>query len=701
MFCVNFYNRKKQKIRCKLILLNNEEIEVNVRFGEKASVLYDAMYQHFSLNNYQCNMDYFALRYYTGNGEKYWLNSKRSIYSQAKILNLDNNTKSLFTQNANFSKNLFLNENDSYRNCCNNDNNNENNQQSNNSQLIFIMCFRFYPSEPSLIENELFYYFLYLQLRRDLVTGRLPQPDKVDSEKLLSLSFQAELGNYSSDSSDELFEKAMNFQFLPKSNSTIIKGAFLRYKKMEIRSSFEAEKMFVDICKDFRFYGVDGYRLSIENGKMTYLGLTHRALLLYTNDNLGGPTLNNGENNENNRIVYMWSSVVSIKQKDRRIFLQMKVTKNDIKNILLTTLNDVSENELKDNFILTPPLLKKLQLIFHYDQQNQLLTRSFTCHNFRHALELWRCCIAHKDYFMKSAGKCAAQAPIWRPVKRRFSEDKTTSDQQQRQSMNNINMSIERQENVCKHFANSKGLGASRDSRAPSIKQFVIDDDNNNLSGSEINYHQYHNTSATDCTSVTSNRRKKRSLDDSQQRRRRARKRRSKSPNISNRRASISSLDSRGSRSASKVLVPPEIVNRLERGLMNDEFEPIDVENMREKMKKGDIPLTEIETEGPILRLEFSHGNRRNSSQKQKRRSNGLSSNDLSEEGIYKVHVRRCPSNSSNNSIQFSNKNAANNDISLSSSTSNSRIQSYRVSKSQKLHLPSKHIELQQLNQVY
>lgn len=132
-----------QGLKCKVqLLVPGEEIEINYNNNSSGQdILNDVVAQLDILDK-----DYYGLKLYD---QMQWLDLTKSVLKQTKGL----------------------------------------------SEVIFVLRFKYYPAEPALLANESTRYYLYLQLRADLLEGRL-KADSQDTESyLIACVLQSELGD--------------------------------------------------------------------------------------------------------------------------------------------------------------------------------------------------------------------------------------------------------------------------------------------------------------------------------------------------------------------------------------------------------------------------------------------------------------------------------------------------------------------------
>lgn len=137
---------------------------------------------------------------------------------------------------------------------------------------------KFYPADPIRLQEEVTRYQLFLQLRRDLLHGRL-YCSQTDAQQLAAAIVQAELGDY--DYKKHCGNYICDFKILLKQTNKI------EEKIMEIHETFKgytplsAETFFLKKASLLDTYGVDPHPVKDHRGSQLYLGLNHAGVLTF------------------------------------------------------------------------------------------------------------------------------------------------------------------------------------------------------------------------------------------------------------------------------------------------------------------------------------------------------------------------------------------------------------------------------------
>uniref|UniRef100_A0A672FDU1 Erythrocyte membrane protein band 4.1 like 1 n=1 Tax=Salarias fasciatus TaxID=181472 RepID=A0A672FDU1_SALFA len=135
---------------------------------------------------------------------------------------------------------------------------------------------KFYPPDPSQLTEDITRYYLCLQLRDDMLSGRLPC-SFVTHALLGSYTVQAELGDYDHD--DHGSDYVTDFRFAP--NQTLEVAHSYCYAARRGMTPAEAEINFLENAKKLSMYGVDLHHAKDSEGIEIMLGVCANGLLIY------------------------------------------------------------------------------------------------------------------------------------------------------------------------------------------------------------------------------------------------------------------------------------------------------------------------------------------------------------------------------------------------------------------------------------
>ncbi|XP_060046461.1 band 4.1-like protein 2 isoform X20 [Erinaceus europaeus] len=219
--------KKTKTVQCKVILLDGTEYSCDLEKRAKGQVLFDKVCEHLNL----LEKDYFGLLFQESSEQKNWLDSAKEIKRQLR------NLPWLFTFNV-----------------------------------------KFYPPDPSQLTEDITRYFLCLQLRQDIASGRLPC-SFVTHALLGSYTLQAELGDY--DPEEHGDNDLSDFQFSPTQTKELEEKVIELHKTHRGLSPAQADSQFLENAKRLSMYGVDLHHAKDSEGVDIKLGVCANGLLIY------------------------------------------------------------------------------------------------------------------------------------------------------------------------------------------------------------------------------------------------------------------------------------------------------------------------------------------------------------------------------------------------------------------------------------
>uniref|UniRef100_A0A8C0JFB0 Erythrocyte membrane protein band 4.1 like 2 n=1 Tax=Chelonoidis abingdonii TaxID=106734 RepID=A0A8C0JFB0_CHEAB len=143
---------------------------------------------------------------------------------------------------------------------------------------LFTFNVKFYPPDPSQLTEDITRYFLCLQLRQDIASGRLPC-SFVTHALLGSYTLQAELGNYDSEEHNNHY--ISEFQFAPNQTKEMEDKVVELHKTHRGLTPAQADSHFLENAKRLSMYGVDLHHAKDSEGVDIMLGVCANGLLIY------------------------------------------------------------------------------------------------------------------------------------------------------------------------------------------------------------------------------------------------------------------------------------------------------------------------------------------------------------------------------------------------------------------------------------
>ncbi|XP_053527267.1 band 4.1-like protein 1 isoform X3 [Artibeus jamaicensis] len=219
--------KKYKSALCRVTLLDASEYECEVEKHGRGQVLFDLVCEHLNL----LEKDYFGLTFCDADSQKNWLDPSKEIKKQIR-----------------------------------------------SSPWNFAFTVKFYPPDPAQLTEDITRYYLCLQLRADIITGRLPC-SFVTHALLGSYAVQAELGDY--DGEEHVGNYVSELRFAPNQTRELEERIMELHKTYRGMTPGEAEIHFLENAKKLSMYGVDLHHAKDSEGIDIMLGVCANGLLIY------------------------------------------------------------------------------------------------------------------------------------------------------------------------------------------------------------------------------------------------------------------------------------------------------------------------------------------------------------------------------------------------------------------------------------
>ncbi|XP_015713977.1 band 4.1-like protein 2 isoform X10 [Coturnix japonica] len=219
--------KKIKTVQCKVVLLDGTEYSCDIEKRAKGQILFDKVCEHLNL----LEKDYFGLLFYENSDQKNWLDSSKEIKRQIRSL-----------------------------------------------PWLFTFNVKFYPPDPSQLTEDITRYFLCLQLRQDITSGRLPC-SFVTHALLGSYTLQAEMGDH--DPEEHRSDYISEFQFAPNQTQEMEEKVAELHKTHRGLTPAQADSQFLENAKRLSMYGVDLHHAKDSEGVDIMLGVCANGLLIY------------------------------------------------------------------------------------------------------------------------------------------------------------------------------------------------------------------------------------------------------------------------------------------------------------------------------------------------------------------------------------------------------------------------------------
>uniref|UniRef100_A0A0D9S802 Protein 4.1 n=2 Tax=Chlorocebus sabaeus TaxID=60711 RepID=A0A0D9S802_CHLSB len=214
-------------MHCKVSLLDDTVYECVVEKHAKGQDLLKRVCEHLNL----LEEDYFGLAIWDNTTSKTWLDSAKEIKKQVRGVPWN------FTFNV-----------------------------------------KFYPPDPAQLTEDITRYYLCLQLRQDIVAGRLPC-SFATLALLGSYTIQSELGDY--DPELHGVDYVSDFKLAPNQTKELEEKVMELHKSYRSMTPAQADLEFLENAKKLSMYGVDLHKAKDLEGVDIILGVCSSGLLVY------------------------------------------------------------------------------------------------------------------------------------------------------------------------------------------------------------------------------------------------------------------------------------------------------------------------------------------------------------------------------------------------------------------------------------
>nr|CAI5847121.1 unnamed protein product [Callosobruchus analis] len=247
-------------VRCKIVFLDETELFHEIQNDCRGQTLLDVVFRHLNL----LETAYFGLRYLDEHGQTHWLEPTKQLNKQIK------------------------------------------------GPEPYTMYFgvKFYAADPCKLLEEITRYQFFLQIKQDILQGRLIVPFELAAE-LGAYILQSELGDY--DPRRHSPGYVSEFRILPEQSVELeMRMEELHQTLIGLHPS-QAEMKYLDKVKWLENYGIDLHPVLGEDHVEYFLGLAPSGIIVLKNKNVVGN--------------YYWPRITKIYFKAR--FFMLRVTDKD------------------------------------------------------------------------------------------------------------------------------------------------------------------------------------------------------------------------------------------------------------------------------------------------------------------------------------------------------------------------------------
>ncbi|XP_065060423.1 band 4.1-like protein 4 isoform X1 [Rhopilema esculentum] len=262
LFSFGSSGKNSHKYHCRVLLLDDSELTHEISGKTKGFELLDKVF--VSLNLFE--KDYFGLRFRDIDDKTQWLDPDKAIKKQI------------------------------------------------DSGPPYTLYFgvKFYAADPTKLKEELTRYQFFLQLKKDILQGRLPCTFNVAAE-LCAYAVQSELGDYDDNLHTENY--ISEFRFVPNQSESLEKKIGEIHQKLRGQVPSDSELNFLERVKWLEMYGVDLHPVRGQDNLEYFLGLTPTGIVLFRNSNKIGS--------------FIWPKITKLKFKGHQFIIRVSLGKND------------------------------------------------------------------------------------------------------------------------------------------------------------------------------------------------------------------------------------------------------------------------------------------------------------------------------------------------------------------------------------
>lgn len=253
---------KVYSVHCKIVFLDETELVHEIQNNCTGQALLDVVFRHLNL----LETAYFGLRFLDQNGQTHWLDPTKKLNKQIK------------------------------------------------GPVRHTLYFgvKFYAADPCKLLEEITRYQFFLQIKQDVLQGRLLVPFELSAE-LGSYILQSELGDY--DPRRHSPGYVSEFRFLPNQSVELEMRMTELHQTLVGQLPSQAEMNYLDKVKWLENYGVDLHPVLGEDHVEYFLGLTPSGIVVLRNKNTVGN--------------YYWPRITKIYFKGRYFMLRVTDKNND------------------------------------------------------------------------------------------------------------------------------------------------------------------------------------------------------------------------------------------------------------------------------------------------------------------------------------------------------------------------------------
>ncbi|KAK2904989.1 hypothetical protein Q8A67_006788 [Cirrhinus molitorella] len=286
-------DRQRTEVVCNVLLLDNTVQPFKINKHDQGQILLDAVFKHLELTE----RDYFGLHLADDSSDSLrWLDPNKPIRKQLK--------------------------------------------RGSPHHLNFRV--KFFVSDPNKLQEEYTRYQYFLQIKQDILSGRLPCPHNT-AALLASYAVQSEVGDYSE--AENLPGYLSEFCFIPNQPQGFEKEVTKHHQQHSGLTPAQSEFNYLNTARTLDLYGVELHYARDQSNTEIFIGVMSAGIAIYKN---------------RVRINYFpWLKIVKISFKCKQFFIQLRKEVHETRDTLL----------------------------------------GFNMVNYRACKNLWKACVEHHTFF--------------------------------------------------------------------------------------------------------------------------------------------------------------------------------------------------------------------------------------------------------------------------------------------------------------
>ncbi|XP_024142835.1 tyrosine-protein phosphatase non-receptor type 4 [Oryzias melastigma] len=286
-------DRQHTQVVCNVLLLDNSVQAFKVSKADHGQVLLDAVFKHLELTE----RDYFGLHVADDASDApRWLDPNKPIRKQLK--------------------------------------------RGSPHNLSFRV--KFFVTDPNKLQEEYTRYQYFLQIKQDVLTGRLPCPNNT-AALLASYAVQSELGDYNE--AEHSSGYLSDFCFIPTPPQDFHKEVSKHHQQHSGLSPAQAEFNYLNTARTLELYGVELHYARDQRNAEILIGVMSAGVVVYQN--------------RVRKNFFQWLKIVKISFKSKQFFIQLRREATETRETLL----------------------------------------GFNMVNYRACKNLWKACVEHHTFF--------------------------------------------------------------------------------------------------------------------------------------------------------------------------------------------------------------------------------------------------------------------------------------------------------------